>query len=633
MCGIVGVLNYSPAVETDRGLLKRMADKLTHRGPDEEGYYIDASIAFGFKRLSIIDLSGGQQPMFNEDKSLVSICNGEIYNYKELRSDLIEKGHHLTTNCDVEVLVHLYEEYGPSFIEQLNGQFAFAIFDKQNNQLMIARDHFGIAPIFYTQLEDKLVFGSEIKAILEYPEVKHSVNLQALDQVLSFPGLVSPNTMFEGIYALKPGHYALIKDGKITHTEYWDLDYPKMGELEEQPEEYYLENLDRLLRKSVEYRLNADVPVGFYLSGGLDSSLIGGLVKHCAPDKERISFSIGFNQGEIDERTHQQLMVQHLNSDHHEIVFDWEDIESRFQDMVYYAESPVKESYNTCSMALSESVRNNDIKVILTGEGADELFAGYVGYRFDEQRAQMEEDMSMEKMLEDNEREILWGNPDFFYEKNQYEYRDTKLALYSDSVNEQFDHFNSVRDTLVDKSKLEGRHHLHIRSYLDFKLRMSDHLISDHGDRMAYANSIEARYPFLDVNLVNFVKTIPPRLKLNGLIEKYILKQVARSYIPKEIFEREKFGFVAPGSSALLKKNIPWVNRILSYETISRQGYFNPDTIERLKELYSKDDFKLNLPFESDLLMIVLTFGVFLERFDMPDYQDAPIRKEVIELQ
>lgn len=633
MCGIVGVLNYSPAIETDRGLLKRMADKLTHRGPDEEGYYSDASIAFGFKRLSIIDLSGGQQPMFNEDKSLVSICNGEIYNYKELRSDLIEKGHHLTTNCDVEVLVHLYEEYGPSFIEQLNGQFAFAIYDKQNNQLMIARDHFGIAPIFYTQLEDKLVFGSEIKAILEHPEVKRSVNLQALDQVLSFPGLVSPNTMFEGIYALKPGHYALIKDGKITHKEYWDLDYPKIGELEEQPEEYYLENLDRLLRKSVEYRLNADVPVGFYLSGGLDSSLIGGLVKHCAPDKERISFSIGFNQGEIDERTHQQLMVQHLNSNHHEIVFDWEDIESRFQDMVYYAESPVKESYNTCSMALSESVRNNDIKVILTGEGADELFAGYVGYRFDEQRAQMEEDMSMEKMLEDNEREILWGNPDFFYEKNQYEYRDTKLALYSDSVNEQFDRFNSVRDTLVDKSKLEGRHHLHIRSYLDFKLRMSDHLISDHGDRMAYANSIEARYPFLDVNLVNFVKTIPPRLKLNGLIEKYILKQVARSYIPKEIFEREKFGFVAPGSSALLKKNIPWVNRILSYETIKRQGYFNPDTIERLKELYSKDDFKLNLPFESDLLMIVLTFGVFLERFDMPDYQDAPIRKEVIALQ
>lgn len=623
MCGITGILNHIPSAKADHGLLKRMADKLTHRGPDEEGYYIDEHIAFGFKRLSIIDLSGGQQPMFNEDRSIVSICNGEIYNYKELRSELIAKGHQLTTSCDVEVLVHLYEEHGPSFVERLNGQFAFAIFDKKQHQLMIARDHFGIAPIFYTQLENKLIFASEIKAILEHPEVKRSVNLQALDQVLSFPGLVSPSTMFENIYAIKPGHYALIRNGQLTTTEYWDLNYPKAGELEEQPESFYLENLDRLLRKSVEYRMNADVPVGFYLSGGLDSSLIGGLVKHIAPDKQRISFSIGFNQGEIDERTHQQLMVEHLNSRHNEIVFDWEDIESRFRDMVYFAESPVKESYNTCSMALSESVRRNDIKVILTGEGADELFAGYVGYRFDEQRAGMEEEMSMEKMLEDNERETLWGNPDFFYEKNQYEYQETKRALYSDSVNEQFDTFNSVRDTLVDKTKLDGRHPLHIRSYLDFKLRMSDHLISDHGDRMAYANSIEARYPFLDVELVNFVKTIPPGLKLNGLVEKYILKQVARSYIPKEIFEREKFGFVAPGSSALLRKNIPWVNRILSYETIQRQGYFNPETIERLKAQYSQEGFKLNLPFESDLLMIVLTFGVFLEQFDMPDYHET----------
>lgn len=630
MCGIVGILNVLNASEPDQTTLKRMADKLTHRGPDEEGYYTDERIGFGFKRLSIIDLAGGQQPMFNEDKSIVSVCNGEIYNYKELREELVQKGHTLLTNCDVEVLVHLYEEYGPSFINRLNGQFAFAIFDKKEERLMIARDHFGIAPVFYTESDGRIIFGSEIKAILEYPGISKAINLQALDQVLSFPGLVSPNTMFEGIYAIKPGHYALIEDEEITHHEYWDLTYPKEGEFEEKDEQFYIDELDRLLRKSVEYRLNADVPVGFYLSGGLDSSLIGGLVKSVAPDKQRISFSIGFNQGEIDERAHQQLMVKHLNSNHNEIVFDWEDIESRFQEMVYFAECPVKESYNTCSMALSESVGNNGIKVVLTGEGADELFAGYVGYRFDEQRADMEDDsMDMEKLMEDDERDTLWGNPSFFYEKNQYEYQETKRALYSDQVNELFDDFNSVRDTLVDKSKLEDRHHLHIRSYLDFKLRMADHLISDHGDRMAYANSIEARYPFLDVNLVDFAKTIPPRLKLNGLIEKYILKQVAKSYIPHDIVKREKFGFVAPGSAALLKKDISWVNRILSYETIKRQGYFNPDTIERLKESYCQEGFKLNLPFESDLLMIVLTFGVFIEQFDIPDFQEASKFSEI----
>jgi asparagine synthase (glutamine-hydrolysing) len=314
-------------------------------------------------------------------------------------------------------------------------------------------------------------------------------------------------------------------------------------------------------------------------------------------------------------------LLKRLNVSHHEIVFDWPQISDRLFSAVYHSESPLKETYNTASLALSESVRACGLKAILTGEGADELFAGYVGYRFDQFRHKnnkKDQGYDLEAMLEKELRLKVWGDENILYEKDLYEYRETKALLYSPQVNELFHEFDCLNYDLVSKEKLQDRHFIHQRSYLDFKLRLSDHLVADHGDRMAMANSVEARYPFLDVDVVEFAKEIPPDIKLKGFVEKYILKEVAKSLVPLKIINREKFAFHAPGSSYLLKQNIEWINELLSFDLIKRQGYFNPVTIERLKKQYREEGFRLNLPFESDLLIVVLTFGIFLQAFNMP---------------
>lgn len=604
----------------DRELLVRMTDKLVHRGPDSAGYFVDHCVALGFRRLSIIDLESGDQPIYNEDGSVVLLCNGEIFNYRELKKVLIEKGHSFRTNSDVEVLLHLYEEHGLDFLDKINGQFAFVIYDRKQRRLFLARDHFGINPLYYSIIDGLFIFASEIKAILEHPQAPREVDLTGLDQTLSFPGLVSPRTMFKGIHSLKSGHYIVVENGAVSVKEYWDLDYPPLDAASpSKSEDEYVEELKDLLTRSVRYRLQSDVPVGFYLSGGLDSSLIGALINQVAPDTRRHSFSIGFTDLDISETKHQRLMAQFTRSIHNEIIFDWSEIVERLSQMIYHCECPVRESYNTCSMALSAAARNAGVKVVLTGEGADELFAGYVGYRFDSFRERESKSYDLETALEDELREKLWGDRDFFYEKDHRAGREVKQTLYSARVNELYPEFDCFNHGLINKERLRGRHPLHQRSYLDFRLRLSDHLISDHGDRMTLANSVEGRYPFLDIDLVEFSTRIPPELKLQNYIEKYILKRVAGDLLPREIVKREKFGFHAPGSSYLLQHGIEWINDMVSHDRIKRQGYFNPDVIDRLRAEYTQSGFKLNLPFEDDLLIIVLTFGIFLDTFNLPN--------------
>lgn len=621
MCGFAGYINLRNNPRVELATLRRMTETLVHRGPDSSGYFVRDDVGLGFRRLSIIDPAGGDQPIYNEDESIVLVCNGEIYNYRELRNKLIHKGHAFRTNSDVEVILHLYEEEGDAFLNKLNGQFAFALYDIKKKRLLLARDHFGVNPLHFTIVDDVLIFASEIKAILQHPLVRREVDLTGLDQIFSFPGLISPRTMFKGVESLKSGHRISVQGSNVRVTEYWDLDYPQLGELADgQPEKQYVERLKDRITQSVVYRLQADVPVGFYLSGGLDSSMIGAMIRQAVPQADRHSFSITFGDAALCESEAQRTMVTHVNSLHHDIRFGWSEIAERLRSMIYHCECPVKETYNTCSMALSEAARSSGVPVVLTGEGADEMFAGYVGYRFDQLGLRNSQNRDLDTVMEEELRAQLWGDKDLFYEIDQYSFRETKNALYSDGVNELFDDFECLNFEIVNKERLQDRHFIHQRSYLDFKLRLSDHLISDHGDRMALANSVEARYPFLDVDLVEFAKTIPPELKLNDFTEKYILKRVAEGLVPKEIIEREKFGFYAPGSPYLLKQNIRWIDDLLSPERIKRQGYFNPATIERLRRQYSQPNFKLNLPFESDLLMIVLSFGVFLEVFDLPDF-------------
>ena len=619
MCGLVGFVDTRDERKPDKELLSRMTDKLVHRGPDSAGYFVDHSVALGFRRLSIIDLESGDQPIYNEDGSLVLMCNGEIFNYLELKKVLIEKGHSFRTKSDVEVLLHLYEEYGIDFLDKINGQFAFVIYDRKNRRLLLARDHFGINPLYYTTANGLFIFSSEIKAILEHPQVPREVDLTGLDQTLSFPGLVSPRTMFKGIQSLRSGNYIIFENGNIAVKEYWDLDYPPLSAgFISKSENEYVDELKDLLTRSVKYRLQSDVPVGFYLSGGLDSSLIGALISQVAPDTRRHSFSIGFTDEDISETKYQRLMAEVTRSIHKEIIFDWSEIAERLTQMIYHCECPVRESYNTCSMALSAAAKNAGVKVILTGEGADELFAGYVGYRFDSFRDRESKSYDLETALEDELRERLWGDKDFFYEKDHHALREVKQALYSAGVNELYREFDCLNHGLINKERLRGRHPVHQRSYLDFKLRLSDHLISDHGDRMTLANSVEGRYPFLDIDLVEFSTRIPPDLKLHNYLEKYVLKRVAEDLLPREIVKREKFGFHAPGSPYLLQHGIEWVNDMVSHDRIRRQGYFNPDVIDRLRAEYTQRGFKLNLPFEDDLLIVVLTFSIFLDTFNLP---------------
>jgi asparagine synthase (glutamine-hydrolysing) len=618
MCGLTGYCNFTDGIEPDRELLARMADSLVHRGPDSSGYFVDGHVGFGFRRLQIIDLASGEQPLYNEDRSLVLICNGEIFNYKELQADLAARGHVFSTRSDVEVLLHLYEERGMDLLNAINGQFAFALYDRNRRKLFLARDHVGINPLFYTVVGGTVLFGSEIKAILRHPAAPREVDLTGLDQVFCFPGLISPRTMFKGIKSLEAGHYLTVGEAGAQVTEYWDLIYPTLAEAScGEPEETCVEHLRDLFSRSIGYRLQADVPVGFYLSGGLDSSMIGASMGRQAGTSHH-SFSIGFTEGRISETRYQRLMADYVQSRHREITFDWAEIASRLPQMIYHCECPVKESYNTCSMALSEAARQAGIKVILTGEGADELFAGYVGYRFDQFGIRQAKAHDLSTAMEDELRERLWGDPDLFYERDYHVYRETREALYAPEIGDGLDGFDCLNESPIKKERIAGRHPLHQRSYLDFKLRMADHLISDHGDRMAMANSVEARYPFLDLRVIDLARRLPPEIKLKGFGEKYILKRLASGLVPQSIIEREKFGFHAPGSPYLLRQGIEWIEDLLSYERVQRQGYFNPDTIERLKKQYSRDGFKLNLPFENDLLMIVLSFGLFLDAFELP---------------
>ncbi len=615
MCGICGIFDIHGKGKISSEIVKEMTKTLIYRGPDDISYYENGRIQFGFTRLSIIGIDNGKQPIENENKDICMICNGEIFNYKELKSKLIELGHIFRTNTDVEVIVHLYEEYGDRLLDYIDGQFAFAIFDFKHETLLCARDHLGIIPLFFTISNGYFIFASEIKAILKSNMVRRRIDLVSLDTIITFPGMKAPRTLFKDISSLENGHYLTInKEGNMQVKEYWDLMFDEHAE--RKSTEYYIETLDGLLTKSVRKRLNADVDVGFYLSGGLDSSLIAAKIKDINGCNEKIAFSVDFMKKEISERKFQKIMVDYLGCKHKEIVVNDFDICSRLKDIVYHSESMLKETYNVASLMLSETVKKSNIKVILTGEGADELFAGYIGYQFDQFR-KMKLSISSDITEEDKIRERLWGDKFFFYEKDYGLFTNEKKLLYSKQLRNSFEEFNCLNYRIINKDSIKNLDVVNKRSYIDYKLRLPEHLLADHGDRMAMANSVECRYPFLDKELVEFAANIPVDLKLRNFNEKYILKQVAKKYIPNEIVKRKKFAFVAPGSVNLLKQNSEYLEYILSYDMWKKNGYLDPDMVEGLKKKYLVDGFKLNLPFDSDLLIYVITLGIFIDMFQI----------------
>lgn len=610
MCGICGIYDGKGDRRISSEILERMLKKIRHRGPDGSRTLVLQRVGLGFNRLSFLDLEGGMQPIQNEDRTVSMICNGEIFNYQSLKEELVAKGHIFRTKTDVEVILHLYEECGTDFACRLNGQFAIALYDDRNKQLLLVRDHIGIAPLFYTMVDGRIVFASEIKAILEYPGVERRLNLKAVDQLMNYPGIVSPVTFFEGIHSLEGGHMLrILPDQEPQNAEYWDVVYHP--EEEDLGEAYYVERLQELLKKAISRRLVADVPIGFYISGGLDSSVVA-----CYIGKYLLnsyySFSAEIGSGELDESCFQKIVRDCVKSTHYHTKVAEEEIWENLSQVIYHSEAAVKESYDVAAYLLSALVQDSPAKAVLTGQGSDEFFYGYAGYMVDQFRSMQRGSMTPEECA-CNER--LWGDPYFRYERIHPEIRKIHRKIYSSDVRGEIDRFSAWAESPINVERVKGLSTQKRRSYIDFKLRLSDHLLGEHGDRMFFSHSVEGRHPFLDVELLSFVTAIPDKYKLDGVNEKYILKKASEGIVPDEILKRKKFPFQAPGMSAMIKRS--GGRDFLDDALIRKYGIFDVDYVNEMKAVYRQSDFKLMGAYEIDYLLIVMTVTMLCERFSL----------------
>ena len=605
MCGIVGTLNLRDAPPPNEHTLRKMLATVRHRGPDEFGIYLDNQIGLGSARLSIIDLSGGQQPIANEDESLWIVFNGEIFNYIELRPELETSGHRFRTRSDTEVLLHLYEEYGPACLQKLNGQFATAIWDNRLKSLFLGRDRLGIRPLFYAQSREKLVFGSEIKAILAEGNIPAGVDPAGIAQVFTYWSVQSPRSAFAGIQEVPPGHFLRIQGGKAALKRYWHLDFPPAEEVSTPARaEDYLPEFRELLIDSVKIRLRADVPVGAYLSGGLDSSVTAAIIRNYTGNKLD-TFSIAFEDEQFDESGYQMQMARFLGTDHQVVRASYANIREVFPKVVWHTETPLTRAGPAPLFLLSKLVRENHYKVVMTGEGADEFLAGYNIFKEAKIRrfwARQPESALRPALLtrlypyigDLNSaggaylkaffRTGLEETSNPFY-SHQIRWRNTSRiqrllsAGFQAALSEQVE----SQTPLTLPEEFSGWHPLSQAQYLEAVTFLSPYLLSSQGDRMAMANSVEGRYPFLDHRVIAFCSHLPPHLKLNGLAEKYLLKQLGREWLPSEIWQRPKTPYRAPIQRSFIGgERQTYVQEILSPEALADYGLFEPRAVARL---------------------------------------------------
>ncbi len=604
MCGIAGILNLRNHTEISTDSLKRMVSTIKHRGPDEFGLYKESQIMLGHARLSIIDLSTGRQPMSNEDKTIWITFNGEIFNYLELRRDLLKKGHRFSTHSDTEVIIHLYEDHGPQCLQYLNGQFAFSIWDKNKKELFLARDRLGIRPLFYTANHDRFYFASEIKAIFASREINREIDPVALDQIFTLWTTVPTRTAFKDIHELPPGHYLVIKNGNISTHQYWDLKFP--NEPTKLTFEEASEKLRELLIDSIRLRLRADVPVGAYLSGGLDSSVITALIHHFS-NAPLQTFSIAFEDKDFDESPYQKEMARSLGTEHNEIRCTSADISANFPQVVWHMEKPVLRTAPTPLFLLSKLVRENNFKVVLTGEGADEVLAGYDIFKETKIRqfwARFPDSRYRPLLL----KKLYPYLPAFQGQSGAY-----RQAFFNEGLSDTSDEFFSHRPRWLTTSKTklffseELRRQIHTvtpedtltgylspefskwpplarAQYVETKNLLSGYILSSQGDRVSMANSIEGRVPFLDHRIVEFCAGLPLHYKIQGLNEKRILKECMGKYLPKMIKKRTKQPYMAPDSKSFFHsgKVEDYVEELLNDDSIKEYGYFNPKPLKLL---------------------------------------------------
>jgi asparagine synthase (glutamine-hydrolysing) len=598
MCGIVGVANLFEAQPVPEDLLLRMLASIGHRGPDGFGIYQHDWVGMGSARLSIIDLSGGDQPIGNEDDSTWVVFNGEIFNYVELRPELERRGHHFRTKSDTEVIVHMYEDLGPDCLNQFNGQFAIALWDERKQSLLLARDRIGIRPLFYALVGNQLVFGSEIKALLQHPGLKAEIDPSALRETFTYWSPQQPRSIFKGIHELPPGHFLLLQDGKFSIQAFWNLDFKP--EQPARPAKQYLEELENLLIDATRIRLRADVPVGAYLSGGLDSSLTTALIRAYTPNRLD-TFSISFSDPVFDESKYQKEMAEYLGTDHHIVHCDYESIGLALPDVIWHTETPILRTAPIPLFLLSGLVRENKFKVVMTGEGADEFLAGYDIFKEMKVRRFWAKDPDSElrsrllfKLYPDINRMTSSGAflVGFFkrglmetaspYYSHLTRWTNTSrtwrfLAQDSDGA--------GVTPALTLPKDFASWPALSQAQFIEISTFLSPYLLSSQGDRMAMAHSVEGRYPFLDYRVMEFCGRLPAEMKMPVLTEKWILKQLGRKYLPDQIWQRLKRPYRAPiHRSFFSPKPLDYVEELLSEKAIETAGLFDPRAVQMLAQ-------------------------------------------------
>ena len=606
MCGIVGSLNLKQAAPIEERTIQQMLAMVRHRGPDEFGIYLDDEIGLGSARLSIIDLSGGQQPITNEDETLWIVFNGEIFNYVELRPELEQRGHQFRTHTDTEIILHLYEDHGPACLQFLNGQYAIAIWDLHKRSLFLARDRLGIRPLFYAHTFDKLLFGSEIKAILAEGSLSAEIDPLAINQVFTYWSPQSARTAFQGIKEVPPGHFLLVQDQNIHIEQYWRIDFPATEETSSfANEETLVEEFKELLIDSTKIRLRADVPVGAYLSGGLDSSVTSAIIRNYTGN-QLDTFSITFSDPQFDESAYQRQMAKFLGTEHKVVHATYDDIRNVFPEVIWHTETPLTRAGPAPLFLLSKLVRQNNYKVVMTGEGADEFLAGYNIFkeakirRFWAKHPESAIRPSLLKRLYPYITDLNTGSgaylTAFFKEgltqlddpgySHAIRWKNTSRIKRFFSAEFQATSQRLAAETPAEiwyPEEFEDWHSLSQAQYLEVTTFLSQYLLSSQGDRMAMANSVEGRYPFLDHRVVAFCNRIPPYLKLNGLTEKYLLKRLGKDLVPQEIWKRPKTPYRAPIHRSFIDPGKDtYVQELLSPEVLKAYGLFNPNAVEQL---------------------------------------------------
>ncbi len=605
MCGIAGIVNFNNA-EPKEGLLRRMLGLIRHRGPDAFGVYMDSMVGLGSARLSIIDLSGGDQPIHNEDQTIWVVYNGEIFNYPDIRKDLESKGHRFYTSTDTEVLVHLYEERGVNLFETLNGQFAFALWDRNTETLLLGRDRLGVRPLFYYLKNDRLLFGSEIKTIFADAEIPREIDSRALSDIFTCWAPIGNNTAFKSIFQLLPGHVALFSKKGFTTRPYWQLSFSRSTNGDRSLDDW-TEELRNLLHDATRIRLRADVPVGAYLSGGLDSTYITSLVKRFFNNR-LCTFSVSFTDNRFDEASYQEKAVEALGTDHRSIRCTEKVIGDIFPEVIWHAETPILRSAPAPMLQLSQLVRENNFKVILTGEGADEFFAGYDIFKEDRVRrfwARFPHSKIRPRLFQrlypdifsrddSRGRAFLEG----FFGKNlqslnnhayshliRWENTRQLKTFFSDDLRQKIEKEDSFMDRFISSLPPDFMtwDPLSRAQFTEISIFLSNYLLSTQGDRMAMAHSVEGRFPFLDHRVVEFACKVPPRYRLKGLKEKFILRESAKSVLPLNLAQRPKQPYRAPISRCFSGDSSPdYVETLLSDKALRETGCFHPARVAKL---------------------------------------------------